>query len=732
MEQSVSTMETYFTDTSREFGAVVADIAEVLNKCTIERLDKIKLVCLHLTTGQNIPFLSQEETCRIQEAKSIYDIFTVMRPYWNWSSHRLLRTIIKRVKSQQALDMLEKFENKIDYKMKLKDIHEHLRKQNVPIPSGYYKMTAIVDKDYSEITLEEYSEIEEFVHECLGQAQPSTATKSNSIQIVWYVADIAIDSLCSKAAQCKEAFILESFVFLEIGAKVIFDNRQVSYMQVDDPIPTAPDMPVQIAELENSVAAPLMEESTSVAESGIDHEISSCRGTVNHLRTENSQLQKEIKQLQIQVYTEGDLTTSEAELQRSIEKILMFPNILQLVEEELHRLAAEKEESLKNVEEELEEVKQKLSTAEEEINQYKQVVEEYQSQLETDEESEVPTELHLHETGTVIGYLQCMIIDSNGGVYREGLKAVPTETTAQSTRKDIEHVQRYIRKDRRKELVFSLHDSPNFQLPRQYYLDRIRELFKECSRHGAMIYYTGYGEEHTGNWCFKDGTITFQDILKLYRKYLVNKLLHIFTDCCYSGQWVVECAKCLDEMGIGACGHQTREKGILIKISASCQPDQKAATERYVNQRGFFYYAEYKGIGHYPNKRLSTTQTTYACDFTRTKCLQLEGPTSPCRLPDIPPKCSWKWQDVVAINAEERPTCLLYKVCGQEKGKDAWYIVLIKRDLLCKFKEKSMTEHIDVANYEYVVKSGWGKNPPEEVIKKVNKLCPSYCKYSID
>ena len=83
------------------------------------------------------------------------------------------------------------------------------------------------------------------------------------------------------------------------------------------------------------------------------------------------------------MYTEGDLTTSEAELQRSIEKILMFPNILQLVEEELHRLAAEKEESLKNVEEELEEVKQKLSTAEEEINQYKQVVEEYQSQLET-------------------------------------------------------------------------------------------------------------------------------------------------------------------------------------------------------------------------------------------------------------------------------------------------------------------------------------------------------------
>ena len=45
-----------------------------------------------------------------------------------------------------------------------------------------------------------------------------------------------------------------------------------------------------------------LQESTSVAESGIDHEISSCRGTVNHLRTENSQLQKEIKQLQVCIY----------------------------------------------------------------------------------------------------------------------------------------------------------------------------------------------------------------------------------------------------------------------------------------------------------------------------------------------------------------------------------------------------------------------------------------------
>ena len=109
-----------------------------------------------------------------------------------------------------------------------------------------------------------------------------------------------------------------------------------------------------------------------------------------------------------------------------------------------------------------------------------------------------------------------------------------------------------------------------------------------------------------------------------------NKLLSIDTDCSHSGQWVVECAKCLDEMRIGACGHQTREQGILIKVYASCQPHQKATSGSYVIQEGIVYNETRNRIAVVTNKKLSDAQTTYGCDFTRTKCLQLEGPTSPC------------------------------------------------------------------------------------------------------
>ena len=129
--------------------------------------------------------------------------------------------------------------------------------------------------------------------------------------------------------------------------------------------------------------------------------------------------------------------------------------------------------------------------------------------------------------------------------------------------------------------------------------------------------------------------------------------MYIISDCCYSGQWVVDCAKCLDEMGIGACGHQAIKHGILLKVFTSCQPNQKATLESFVAYKGIYYSEEDCGIWVYYSKQLSDTQTTYGVDFTKVNCLQLEGPTGPCRLPDIPAKCSWKWEDIIVVEDEK-------------------------------------------------------------------------------
>ncbi|XP_065903617.1 uncharacterized protein [Dysidea avara] len=700
-----------FDETSSQFAAVVADIAEELNECLHKKLDKIKLVCLHLTTGQHIPILSQEEIHRIQACKSIYNIFAIMRSHWNWSSHRLLFTIIKRVDSPRALALLKKFEKKINYQNKLKDVHEHLKKNKLPHPPGYCKMVAIVDKDYSDISLKEGLEIEDFVSEYLGQAQPSDSTEEQSIQMVWYVPEIAIESLCAKAIQHKEAFIIESFLFLKIGSVVILDER---LPKVANPQPFHDRHAMSLGSiigLLDFTVAPLKK--VSEAAKG-EFE----KGTkVTNYEEAVSCLLNQMKQVKLIMVEKDDSETSR-ELERNIEDIFAIGKSVEQSFEKFQKLSTEYEATEK-------ELKQELNNGDAQMHKYKQKLEELKVKKHDDapEEKQESESLELavpfsDNNGDLMGSQQCMIIDTHNSQYKDIRKAVPMEKAADSSdtasvtsdlRKDIEVIQGYIKRDPLKQL-YSIHEDSKSQKSRQFYLECIEELFKDCmTTGGAMLYYTGYGEESTGNWCFKDGTITFQNIFTLYKKYLKGKLLYIATDCSYSGQWVVECAKCLDEMAIGACGHKTREQGILIKVWASCQPHQKACCHSFVIQAGIEYLEIWNSTVAYYNKKLSNTQTTYGCDFTRITCL--ENHTSPCQLPKISSSCSWRWKNVIDVHYEQKQSKYIYIIRGKIHGKDhemveIWFIVLIKSDLGEKYQS---TGTINFADFGHVIKADKGE-----------------------
>ena len=85
----------------------------------------------------------------------------------------------------------------------------------------------------------------------------------------------------------------------------------------------------------------------------------------------------------------------------------------------------------------------------------------------------------------------------------------------------------------------------------------------------------------TGDWCFEDGFITFRDIAQLYLRASHNfkgRVLTIVSDCSYSGFWVRDCMEFLDELGVQPCGHKAREKGILIKVCASCKSNEVPTT----------------------------------------------------------------------------------------------------------------------------------------------------------
>ena len=149
------TEESYFAtpdEANIQFEALLTDIAEELSSGDKQNLEKIKVACYCITNGQSKPLLSEEDRRRVTTSKTITDVFVVMRPHWKWCSHRLLLTITNGINCPNAVDLLKQFEKKIDHKMKLKIIYEKFKKK-LPIPQGYCKMAAIIDKEHSEITL---------------------------------------------------------------------------------------------------------------------------------------------------------------------------------------------------------------------------------------------------------------------------------------------------------------------------------------------------------------------------------------------------------------------------------------------------------------------------------------------------------------------------------------------------------------------------------------------------
>ncbi|KAL9953319.1 hypothetical protein ACROYT_G040717 [Oculina patagonica] len=72
-------------------------------------------------------------------------------------------------------------------------------------------------------------------------------------------------------------------------------------------------------------------------------------------------------------------------------------------------------------------------------------------------------------------------------------------------------------------------------------LEQIGKLFDVCKRDKfkPMLYYTGHGENGTGNWCFDKGTISVQEIVDLLPEGTYYPM--IFSDSCYSGHWANFC-----------------------------------------------------------------------------------------------------------------------------------------------------------------------------------------------
>ena len=181
-----------------------------------------------------------------------------------------------------------------------------------------------------------------------------------------------------------------------------------------------------------------------------------------------------------------------------------------------------------------------------------------------------------------------------------------------------------------------------------------------------MIHYYGSGRRNTGDWCFRDGYITFRDIASLYMKHSRGRVLTLVPDCHSSGHWVSECAKFLDEQGVRACGHSAMEKGTLLKVYAACGTGQDTAELCYTTRAmeleddGYVY--------HWISKELSTQQKTLGVNFTWMRCGKREEE-----------ECSIA-SDSTWSTAREVISDRLFIVRGSDRGRPAWRYILLDDD----------------------------------------------------
>ena len=75
----------------------------------------------------------------------------------------------------------------------------------------------------------------------------------------------------------------------------------------------------------------------------------------------------------------------------------------------------------------------------------------------------------------------------------------------------------------------------------------------------------------------------------------------------------------------------------------------------------------------------------------------------------------------VTIGYKENSTARIYLVRGKDNGRAAWHYVLVKKHLLGLFLKRIKGGVIKVADFGHILRSGWGKDPPEGTTDKILK-----------
>ena len=173
----------------------------------------------------------------------------------------------------------------------------------------------------------------------------------------------------------------------------------------------------------------------------------------------------------------------------------------------------------------------------------------------------------------------------------------------------------------------------------------------------------------------------------------------------------------LDEQGVGPCGHMAKEKGILIKVFASCLANEIPAelafsTHSVKNDKNTGLI--FTDINRLRGDEIHDGQHPSILDFSQVRCKNTVD--QPCTMA---PGSTWeRWC------AQER----ILTIQGKVNSEPVWcYLWIVDDDsTIKKFAKQTQGEDaglftLDMNDYGVTLGSGWGEEPPEDTQKWMEK-----------
>ncbi|XP_022805983.1 ankyrin repeat and protein kinase domain-containing protein 1-like [Stylophora pistillata] len=89
-------------------------------------------------------------------------------------------------------------------------------------------------------------------------------------------------------------------------------------------------------------------------------------------------------------------------------------------------------------------------------------------------------------------------------------------------------------------------------------------------------------------------------------------------------------------------------------------------------------------------------------------------------------KCLLESNADVNMKYKENAKHRIYLIRGKDRGKPVWHYVLVQKARLPVFLRRTEDGSLDVADFGKVLKSGWGKDPPESLRKEIREIAITF------